>query len=129
MAARHPVPQEWHCYDGRSSRANSLKSKNRNASHPLNALLNYAYAVKLAQMQIEAIADGYDPTIGIVHNSQRGSPAWVLDQIELERSAIDAVILQLVSDHAFAAADFIMRKDGVCRLSPQLARMVASLVQ
>lgn len=124
----HPVPQEWHCYDGRSSRANGLKSKNRNASHPLNALLNYAYAVKLAQMQIQAIADGYDPTIGIVHNSQRGSPAWVLDQIELERSAIDAVILQLVRDQAFTAADFIMRKDGVCRLSPQLARMVASLV-
>lgn len=125
---RHPVPQEWHTYDGRSSRANGLKSKNRNASHPVNALLNYAYAVKMAAMQIQAIADGYDPTIGIVHNSQRGSPAWVLDQIELERSAVDAAILQLIRDQTFAAADFTMRTDGVCRLSPQLARMVATQV-
>ncbi|MCW4463106.1 CRISPR-associated endonuclease Cas1 [Sphingomonas sp. BT-65] len=125
---RRPVPSEWHAYDGRSSRANGLKSKNRNASHPINAMLNYAYAVKLAKMQIEAIADGFDPTLGIVHNSQRGSPAWVLDMIELERAAVDAAILQFVREQTFAAADFIITRDGVCRLSPQLARAVASLI-
>ncbi len=126
--ARRPVPQEWHAYNWRSSRATGVKAENRNASHPVNAMLNYAYAVKLAKLQIEAIADGYDPTIGIMHNSKRGSPAWVLDMIELERSAVDAQILQFVSDQKFAAADFILRKDGVCRLSPQLARKVAALV-
>ncbi len=125
---RRPVPHEWYNYDGRSSRANGLKSKNRNASHPVNAMLNYAYAVKLAHMQIQAIADGYDPTIGIVHNSQRGSPAWVLDMIELERCAVDAAILKFVRKETFAAADFVVRKDGICRLSPQLARAVASLI-
>lgn len=125
---RRPVPQEWHAYNWRSSRATGVKPENRNASHPVNAMLNYAYAVKLAQLQIEAIADGYDPTLGIMHNSNRGSPAWVLDMIELERAAVDAVILQFVRDQTFAAADFTIRKDGVCRLSPQLARMVAALV-
>jgi CRISP-associated protein Cas1 len=125
---RRPVPQEWHAYNWRSSRATGVKAENRNASHPVNAMLNYAYAVKLAKLQIEAIADGYDPTIGIMHNSKRGSPAWVLDMIELERSAVDAVILQFVRDHVFCAADFILRKDGCCRLSPQLARVVAGLV-
>lgn len=126
--ARRPVPQEWHAYNWRSSRATGVKPENRNASHPVNAMLNYAYAVKLAQLQIQAIADGYDPTIGIMHNSNRGSPAWVLDMIELDRAAVDAVILQFVRDQTFAAADFIVRKDGVCRLSPQLARAVASLI-
>jgi CRISPR-associated endonuclease Cas1 len=125
---RRPVPQEWHAYNWRSSRATGVKPENRNASHPVNAMLNYAYAVKLAQLQIQAIADGYDPTLGIMHNSNRGSPAWVLDMIELERAAVDAVILQFVCDQRFAAADFIVRKDGVCRLSPQLARAVASLI-
>lgn len=122
---RRPVPQEWHAYNWRSSRATGVKAENRNASHPVNAMLNYAYAVKLAKLQIEAITDGYDPTIGIMHNSKRGSPAWVLDMIELERSAVDAVILQFVQDHTFCAADFILRKDGCCRLSPQLARRIA----
>ena len=124
---RRPVPKEWRAYDGRSSRANGLKSKNRNASHPVNAMLNYAYAVKLAQVQIEAIAQGYDPTIGIMHNSHKGSPAWALDMIELERAAVDAAILQFVRDQVFAPADFVIRKDGAVRLSPQLARMIAAI--
>ncbi|MEL7700339.1 MULTISPECIES: CRISPR-associated endonuclease Cas1 [Citromicrobium] len=124
---RRPVPQEWHAYNWRSSRATGKKAENRNASHPVNAMLNYAYAVKLAKLQLEAIADGYDPTIGIMHNSKRGSPAWALDMIELERASVDARILEFVADQRFAAADFILKKNGGCRLSPQLARMVASL--
>ncbi|WP_293881255.1 CRISPR-associated endonuclease Cas1 [Sphingomonas sp.] len=59
-AQRRPVPVIWLTYAGRSSLAASVKAENRSASHPVNALLNYAYAVKLAQMQIQAIADGYD---------------------------------------------------------------------
>lgn len=125
---RRPVPQEWHAYNWRSSRATGVKPENRNASHPVNAMLNYAYAVKLAELKVQAVADGYDPTLGVMHNSNRGSPAWVLDMIELERSAVDAAILQFVRDHTFSAADFILRKDGVCRLSPQLGRAVATLV-
>lgn len=126
--ARRPIPQDWHAYSLRSSLATGAKAENRNASHPVNAMLNYAYAVRLAKLQIEAIAVGYDPTIGIMHNCTRGSPAWVLDMIELERCAVDAIILQFVRDKCFAPADFILRKDGCCRLSPQLAKMVAALV-
>jgi CRISPR-associated protein Cas1 len=126
--SRRPIPQDWHAYGLRSSLATGVKAENRNASHPVNAMLNYAYAVKLAKVQIEAIAEGYDLTIGIMHNSKRGSPAWALDMIELERAAVDAKILQFVSDHTFTPADFILRKDGCCRLSPQLARVVAGLI-
>ena len=123
--AQRPVPNDWHCYSGRSSLAVGIKPENRNASHPINAMLNYAYAVKLAQLQIDAVADGYDPIQGIMHNSHKGSPALVLDFIELERPRVDAKILELVADRKFAAADFIVKRDGVCRLSPQLARAVA----
>ncbi|MFZ1478883.1 MAG: CRISPR-associated endonuclease Cas1 [Sphingorhabdus sp.] len=125
---RRPIPQDWHAYGLRSSLVTGVKAENRNASHPVNAMLNYAYAVKLAKLQIEAIADGYDPTIGIMHNSTRGSRAWVLDMIELERAAVDAIVLQFVHEKCFAPADFILRKDGCCRLSPQLARLVANSV-
>lgn len=68
---KRAVPDDWRCYDIRSSMANGAKPQNRAASHPINAMLNYAYAVKLAQMQIQAIADGYDPTIGIMHRTAR----------------------------------------------------------
>lgn len=125
---RRPVPNDWHQYSGRSSLAVGIKPENRNASHPINAMLNYAYAVKLSQMQIDVIAQGYDPILGIVHNSKKGSPALVLDLIEPERPRVDGRVLELVATRKFAAADFIVKRDGVCRLSPQLARVVASLV-
>ena len=60
--------------------------------------------------------------------TEQGSAAYILDLIEPERPRVDAAILKLISERTFAAADFIIRSDGVCRLSPQLARMVAALV-
>ena len=62
-----------------------------------------------------------------MHNSKRGSPAWALDMIELERASVDARVLHLVADQTFAAEDFILKKNGGCRLSPQLARLIAQL--
>jgi CRISPR/Cas system-associated endonuclease Cas1 len=84
--------------------------------------------VKLAHMQIQAIADGYDPTVGIMHHGRRGKPSFIFDLIEPERPKVDAAVLTFVQERSFAATDFILRSDGVCRLSPQLARMVAGLV-
>jgi hypothetical protein len=33
---------------------------NRGASHPVNAMLNYAYGVLIARLQLRLVADGYD---------------------------------------------------------------------
>ena len=121
-----PIPEQWRSYEARNSIAKSATPRNRYASHPINAMLNYAYAVKLAQLQLQAIADGYDPTIGIMHHTRLGKPSYVLDLIEPERPKVDAAILSFIAKRAFAAADFMLAKDGVCRLSPQLARAVAA---
>lgn len=123
---RYPVPDGWQTYKGRSSLANGVKPENRNASHPVNALLNYAYAVTLQSLQIQAIADGYDPMLGIMHSSKRGSAAFILDLIEPERPRIDAVILEFVAKYTFSGADFVIRDNGGCRLSPQLAKFVVA---
>ena len=126
--ARKPVPEQWWSYAGRSSLATGVKPENRNASHPVNALLNYAYSVKLAHVQIDAVANGYDPLLGIMHNGRKGSAGWALDMIEPHRPVVDGAVLSLIREQRFAAADFTMRRDGVCRLAPQLARTVATLV-
>lgn len=125
--SRHPVPEDWLTFTSRSSLTSGRNPKNRLASHPVNAMLNYAYAVKLAQLQIQAIADGYDPTVGIMHNRHQGSPAFVLDLIEPERPKVDATVLAFIQSRSFSGADFIIRSDGVCRLSPQLARVIAAI--
>jgi CRISPR-associated endonuclease Cas1 len=124
-ASRYPVPDDWRSFRSRSSILTGRKARNWKASHPLNAMLNYAYAVRVAQLQVQAVADGFDPFAGIMHHSRDGFPAYVYDLIEPERPKVDAVILAFAQSRKFSGADFVLRKDGVCRLSPQLAKTVA----
>jgi CRISPR-associated protein Cas1 len=52
---------------------------NRKTAHPVNAMLNYAYAALESQIRIKAISQGYDPTIGIMHESSDGSSKFIFD--------------------------------------------------
>ena len=90
-------------------------------------MLNYAYAVLQSQIQIALVSQGYDPTIGIMHHTHQGSPAYVLDLMEPLRPVVDAAILKFALKTTFSGADFTLRRDGVCRLNPQLARRVAGI--
>jgi CRISPR-associated endonuclease Cas1 len=126
--SRYPVPKSWNHYLSRSSALTGKLPKNKNAAHPVNAMLNYAYAVKASQLQMKAISDGFDPYSGIMHHARDDFPAYIYDMIEPERPKVDATILKFAQSRKFSGADFILRKDGVCRLSPQLARVVAMLV-
>jgi CRISP-associated protein Cas1 len=69
-------------------------------------------------------SDGYDPTIGIMHEGSDGSSKFIFDLMEPERPKIDHVVLDFVKAHVFDPADFVIRSDGIVRLNPQLARMV-----
>ncbi len=101
---------------------------NRNAAHPVNAILNYGYATLESAIRIKAISEGYDPTIGIMHQGSDGSSKFVFDLMEPERPKIDRGVLDFVKGHVFDPADFVMRTDGVCRLNPEVARMVVAKV-
>jgi CRISPR-associated protein Cas1 len=93
-------------------------------------MLNYAYVVLLARTQVQLIAEGYDPTIGILHGreSERGSyPAFALDRMEPMRPVVDRAILELVKTSTFSGGDFSIQPDGVCRLNPELARRIVQI--
>jgi len=100
---------------------------NRNAAHPVNAILNYAYAALESEIRIKAISEGYDPTIGIMHESNDGSSKFIFDLIEPERPIVDRAVLDFVKSHVLDPADFTLRTDGVIRLNPQLARHAARM--
>ena len=90
--------------------------------------MGYAYGVLIGRTQVQLIAEGYDPTIGILHGreSERGTyPAFALDRMEPMRPVVDRAFLQLVTSTHFTAADFSIQPDGVCRLNPELSRRVA----
>jgi CRISP-associated protein Cas1 len=124
--SRRPIPDNWHSIGPRSSPYH-LAGK-RNAAHPVNAILNYAYAALESKIRIKAISDGYDPTIGIMHEGRDGSSKFIFDLMEPERPKVDRAVLDFVKGHVFDPADFVIRSDGVCRLNPEMARMVVARV-
>lgn len=125
--SKYPIPDHWKCYRARSA-VHECKSENRRASDPVNAMLNYAYAIKLSKLQIEAIGNGNHPMLGIMHHEERGKPSYILDLLEPERPKVDAVILGFVQSQKLSPADFILTKNGTCRLSPGLAKVVAAMI-
>jgi CRISPR-associated protein Cas1 len=122
--SRRPIPDNWH-FIGQRSSPHHLAG-NRSAAHPVNAMLNYAYATLESQIQIRAISDGYDPTIGIMHEGNDGSSKFIFDLMEPERPKVDRAMLDFVKGHVFDPADFVIRSDGVCRLNPEMARMIVA---
>ena len=124
---RRPIPPDWRWVGIRSSYARK-RIENRNASHPVNAMLNYAYAILQSQVQIDIISAGYDPMIGFLHAPGPERPSFVFDLMEPIRPIVDRKILEFVQGHTFHPADFTIRSDGVCRLNPELARNVARIL-
>jgi CRISPR-associated protein Cas1 len=133
---RYPIPRDWGTYRSRVALRHGIRLRadgggyNRGATHPVNAMLNYAYAMLIAQTQIRLIAEGYDPTVGIMHEKKalRGiNPGFALDHMEPMRPVVDRAVLQLIDKVTFTGADFSIQHDGVCRMNPELARRLAQL--
>ena len=85
--SRRPIPDNWDSFGQRSSPYHL--AGNRNAAHPVNAILNYAYAALESEIRIKIISEGYDPTMGIMHEGSDGSSKFIFDLMEPERPKVD----------------------------------------
>lgn len=119
---RKPIPPEWHHAGLRQS---FISGTNRHATHPVNAMLNYAYGVLESHVRIAAVAAGLDPTIGYLHACRPGRVALVYDLMEPLRPQVDRRVFDFVQERTFDPRDFILTERGVCRAHPQLARSIA----
>ena len=79
---RSRVPEQWLTFVQRGS---PLTSSSRLAVNPVNAILNYLYALLEAETTIACHAVGLDPTLGIVHADNRGRDSLALDLMEAVR--------------------------------------------
>lgn len=118
---RYPVPVDWLTVGPRQS---FHAGSNRNATQPAHAMLNYAFALLEGQVRLAAAEAGLVTNIGILHASRPNRSALILDLIEPLRPLVECTILNLIRDHTFARKDFIVSEAGVCKLHPQLARVV-----
>ena len=121
---RKPIPPEWRHVVARPS---MVSGRNRHATHPVKAILNYAYAVLGSQVRIATVAQGLDPHIGYLHTCRLRRVALAYDLMEPLRPRGDRLMLDFIRSHTLVSADFVSGADGVCRLHPQLAKRVVEL--
>jgi CRISPR-associated endonuclease Cas1 len=119
------IPTHWLRFDGRRSVLNSA-NVNRRAERPVNALLNYLYALAEIEACIAAATVGLDPGIGLLHLDSRGRDSMALDLLEAVRPDIDAWLVDLLKRRTFRARDFIELPDGHVRIAPPLSHDLAA---
>jgi CRISPR associated protein Cas1 len=95
---------------------------------PAQALFNLTYALLEAEATLAARIVGLDPGLGVLHADQLNRDSLAADPMEPARPLVDRYLLRLVGARAFAAADFYETRQGVCRVTPPLAKeLVATL--
>jgi len=119
------ISPEW---ENIGTRIGNTRKSNQLANHPVNAILNYAYAILENQVRGYVVAAGLDPTIGYMHSNSKDRTSLIFDIMEPLRPVIDQYILEFVLSRTFAPDDFTLNKNGVCRLHPQFARYVVKLM-
>ena len=122
---KKPIPEEWL----RTASRLDGSDMNQFARHPINAILNYAYGVLENQVRTQLSAMGVDPTIGYMHSSGDNRHSLVFDLMEPVRPIMDKRILEFILERTFSPDDFILNKNGVCRLHPQFARFIVKYIQ
>jgi CRISP-associated protein Cas1 len=120
---RIPIPDNWAEF---STRNMVWRTRQSLARHPLNALLNYAYGMAVAQMRSQVIAAGLDPCAGVLHSRDRNQIPLIYDLLEPVRPLADRAVLKFVAANSFQRGDFTINSSGGCRLNPQLVTALVS---
>jgi len=116
------VPEHWLQFEGRSS---PITSSPRRAADPINALLNYLYALLESECRIALLTLGLDPGMGVMHFDQRGRDSLALDLMEAVRPQADQLVLELVQSRTFSAREFFETRTGDCRLVAPLPELLS----
>ena len=121
---RGRVPAHWLTFESRRSVLAS-SSANGKAERPVNALLNYLFALLEAEAVLACAAVGLDAGLGIVHNDARGRQSMALDLLEQVRPEVDAFVLDMLATRTFRKGEFSETEEGHVRLQAPLTHELA----
>ena len=105
------------------TRKNLSYSWNMNASDPINALLNYRYAILESMVRKDINAIGLDVSIGYLHEIAPSKHPLVYDLQELFRYVIDYSVIELL-ETKLKKSDFITTENYHIRLRPDTAKIL-----
>jgi len=125
---RDRVPDHWPHFGARTSPLHQGGKSPRRAADPINALLNYTYALAESECRLALLALGLDPGLGIIHTDKKNRDSLALDLLEAVRPVVDHHVLQLLQTRHFTTDDFHETRDGHCRLLAPLSHHLAALL-
>lgn len=121
---RKPIPDAWRTVPSRPSWGGG----NRHATHPFHALLNYGYGVLEGRLTAVVRQSGLHPALGVLHGRGKERASLTFDLMEPFRAVVDGVVLDLVRMRCLSRDDIQLTSTGVCRVRPELARVLVRAV-
>ena len=112
------VPEHWRVF---GSRVSPLTGSPRLATDPVNAILNYLYAILEAEARLAAAILGLDPGIGVLHTDTIRRDSLASDLMEPIRPDVDAFVLDWLKREPVLRNSFSEQRDGNCRLMDAFA--------
>jgi CRISPR-associated endonuclease Cas1 len=116
------VPEHWQVFGSRKS---VLSGSQRLATNPVNAILNYLYAVLESEARLAAAAMGLDPGLGMLHVDAPNRDSLVCDLMEPIRPKIDSYVLDWFTRQTLKRDWFFEQRDGTCRLMGSFAVLLS----
>jgi CRISPR-associated endonuclease Cas1 len=112
------VPDHWRIFGARVS---PLTGSPRLAANPVNAMLNYLYAILESESRLAVAALGLDPGLGVLHVDTQARDSLACDVMEPVRPLVDAYLLKWISRETLRREWFFEKGDGACRLMGSFA--------
>jgi CRISPR-associated endonuclease Cas1 len=116
------APEHWQKF---GSRASTLSGSSRLAVNPVNAILNYLYALLEAECRLAIAALGLDPEMGVLHMDTINRDSLACDLMEAIRPEVDAYVLNQILKQPLKRNWFFEERSGNCRLMADLASQLA----
>ena len=123
---KQSIPPHWLHVAGRGSPL----SKGHGARHavcPVQAILNYAYALLESQVRQALEALGLDLACGVLHADVLHRDSLVYDLMEGYRAGVDHLVLQRLAKTTFGKGDLMKTPDGTVKFHPQLSRYLLTV--
>jgi CRISPR-associated endonuclease Cas1 len=112
------VPDHWRVFRNRVS---PLTGSPRLATNPVNAMLNYLYAVLESESRLAVAALGLDPGLGVMHMDAPARDSLAFDVMEPVRPLVDAYLLNWIRGETLKREWFFEERNGNCRLMGSFA--------
>jgi len=84
---------------------------------PVNSLLSLAYTLLHSEVRQALLIEGFDPSLGFLHQEYPGREALALDFQEIFRTGVDWFILRWLADTPLDRSSFYYRREEGCRLA------------